>query len=464
MSNSASIIVWFRRDLRLGDHRAIERARALHPDGSLLGLFVADHRLLAASGWARREFLIQSLDAFNNSLGGRLVIRSGEPAWVLLQLCQQSGSSRVVATADFSPYGRARDAQVESTLATHRITMEFVDSPYVVTPGVVRSSSGRPFQVFTAFRRAWESIADVSAHQRSAVQWLEMPSEPSAVLREIEPSPLPSYFPERLLEIRPSLPRAGEDAANSALDDFAANVESYGELRDRPDRNATSRLSPYLRFGTVHPRQVLSATRGSSIGARTFESEIVWREFYADVLFHHPHSARESLQPSMRNLRVDTDDRAIDRFAAWCAGETGVELVDAGMRQLLTEGWMHNRVRMVAASFLVKHLHLDWRWGARWFMNRLVDGDLASNSHGWQWTAGTGTDAAPFHRVFNPELQAQRFDPDGIYRERYLSNALTQSRQPALFGRTVTNPIVDLATERAEALARFADVRSARVR
>ena len=230
----------------------------------------------------------------------------------------------------------------------------------------------------------------------------------------------------------------------------------------------TSGLSPYLRFGCIHPRTALNAVAGDDEGSVTFRSEIAWREFYADVLFHEPRSARETLQPSLRSLRWDSGPIAVEHFQAWARGETGIPLVDAGMRQLLAEGWMHNRTRMICASFLVKHLHIDWRWGARWFMDRLIDGDLASNSHGWQWTAGTGTDAAPFHRIFSPIAQAERFDVAGSYIRRYVTE-LASVEPPQLYqpggGSGLLRPeaypeaIVELKAEREEALARFAEAR-----
>jgi deoxyribodipyrimidine photo-lyase len=219
---------------------------------------------------------------------------------------------------------------------------------------------------------------------------------------------------------------------------------------------------------------VLAALADASLDERSFESQICWREFYADVLFHHPESVGRELQSSMANLRVDRDSAAVERFQQWARGATGYPLVDAGMRQLLHEGWMHNRVRMVTASFLVKHLHIDWRWGAKWFMWRLIDGDVASNQHGWQWTAGTGTDAAPFHRIFNPSLQAQRFDPEGVYIRRHVrelsSLAPPQCLLPSAAGgfrgpEGYPAPMVELNRERIEALSRFAAARElARVR
>jgi deoxyribodipyrimidine photo-lyase len=230
-------------------------------------------------------------------------------------------------------------------------------------------------------------------------------------------------------------------------------LPDYKTARDRPDLDATSRLSPYLRWGLLHPRTLL-AELDDSEGAATFRSELAWREFYADVLWHKPDTARQNYDRKFDRMEHDTDD---GRFRAWCEGRTGYPIVDAGMRQLLVEGWMHNRVRMIVASFLVKDLHLPWWWGARHFMRHLVDGDLASNQHGWQWVAGSGTDAAPYFRVFNPTTQGERFDPSGDYVRRYVPELRDvpgkQVHQPH-------DPIVDHAHERQVALARYGAVKT----
>jgi deoxyribodipyrimidine photo-lyase len=266
-----------------------------------------------------------------------------------------------------------------------------------------------------------------------------------------------------------ALPETGEVAAHRRLDRFLdGGVDRYAEDRDRPDRDGTSRLSVDLKYGTLHPRQLLSRL-GAGDGPRTFETELCWREFYADVLHHRPDSAWQDYDRSMRSIPWDTGKRSDERFDAWAHGRTGYPIVDAGMRQLLGEGWMHNRVRMLTASFLVKDLHLDWRRGAAWFLDHLVDGDLASNNHGWQWVAGCGTDAAPYVRVFNPVTQGRRFDPDGAYVRRWVPELAgiegkavhepwKQRGDAGLLGASASDypdRIVDHATEREEALARY---------
>jgi deoxyribodipyrimidine photo-lyase len=239
----------------------------------------------------------------------------------------------------------------------------------------------------------------------------------------------------------------------------------YKDVRNNPGIDGTSMLSAQLRFGVIHPRQLLAELPAGS-GADHFRSEICWREFYADVTFHRPDSTWNNLQEKMNRLPVDTDARAKQRYVAWCEARTGYPIVDAGMRQMLTTGWMHNRVRMIVASFLVKDLHVPWQWGAAFFMRHLVDGDIASNNHGWQWTAGTGTDAAPYFRVFNPFGQSEKFDPDGTYLRTWIPEIAdldnTHIHAPWTLGLHAPAhypaPIVDHAVEREEALARYKKV------
>ncbi len=459
--NGAATIHWFRRDLRTSDHPALEAAAAT---GGVLGAFVGDPTLLAPAGPTRVAHLAASVRALDASIGGRLVVRVGRPEEVLVGLAGDVGARRVVATADFGPAGRARDERVARHLRARGIDLELLDAPYAVAPGTVRTTAGEPYRVFSAYRRAWAALDRGRAGPACAVDWLDAPGEDPSRLVDLAGSIRPDYFAD-LPDEPPATTPAGEVAAHAALEAFRARAERYGETRDRPALEGTSRLSPHLKVGAIHPRTVLDAVGGV---AGAFVDEVAWREFYADVLYHDPASARAAWRGTARALRVDRDGRARERFVAWARGRTGYPLVDAGMRQLLTEGWMHNRVRMVCASFLVKHLHLDWRWGARWFLWRLVDGDLASNQHGWQWVAGTGTDAAPFFRVFNPVRQAERFDPEGRYVRRHVPE-LAHLEAPeclrpvgGLLAPGYPAPIVDLEVERREALARHAEARGRR--
>jgi len=475
--------MWFRRDLRLADHPALAAAVAAGGADGVVACFVVDDALCAPAGPARAVFLAGCLEELDQSVGGRLVIRAGDPVDVVPGLAAEVGATEVFVTADAGPYGRRRDAGVARALARSGRALQAVGTPYAVAPGTVLGASGAPVRVFTAFHRRWAAAGRPPPRGAPGpVRWRPADSDAlpgdllaaSARRRPAWWGDLPAGRPEHL-------PGPGEAAARARLEAFVTDgLAGYEEGRDQLGTEGTSRLSPYLRFGCLHPRQVLATLgRSPSPGAARFESELAWREFYADVLFHHPTSAHAALQPTMAGLAWDTGPAAQVRFARWATGTTGYPVVDAAMRQLLAEGWVHNRARMVAASFLVKDLHLDWRWGARWFMYRLVDGDLASNQHGWQWTAGTGTDAAPFHRIFNPLAQGRRFDPDGRYVRRYVPEL------SGLAGGAVHDPstrpdpaptlplsgaggypapMVDHARERAEALRRFAEARGAGTR
>ena len=442
------VIWWVRRDLRLADNPALASAAS----GEVFPLFVLDPALLGPAGHPRVAFLRGCLADLRDATDGALVLRWGDPATVVPRLVQDVGADRVVIAADAGPYGRRRDAAVADRLDDLSVPLERAGSPYAVAPGRVLTSAGSPFRVFTPFHRAWTSHG-----------WPEPIGVPEPVRwgRGLDSGELPPA-----VSGPPAMAAPGERAAHDRLDRFLDRVDGYAEDRNRPDLEHTSRLSPYLRFGCLHPRQILAAL-GDGPGERAVRRELCWRDFYADVLYHRPESARTALQVRLGAMEVDSGPEADRRLEAWKRGLTGYPLVDAGMRQLRAEGWMHNRVRMLTASFLVKHLHLDWRLGAREFMRRLVDGDLASNSHGWQWTAGTGTDPAPFHRVFNPTLQAERFDPDGSYIRRYVPEL--RGLVPPEIHRPWTvvggpppgypPPIVDHADARAEALRRHAAAR-----
>ena len=451
-------VVWFRRDLRLDDLPALRAAAEAGPDG-VVALFVADPALLGPAGPNRRRFLSAALAALDTELGGKLCVRRGDPVDVVPSVAAEVGATMVAATTDFGPHGAARDAAVAQALSDHGRRFMTIDSNYAVAPGRLRSGAGTPFKVFTAYERAWETTGWPSPSPTPAVRFCSLRSDKGGYSLEkglATPGShgLPEWWEGLPLGPAASLPDAGPAAAWDRLERFVTGpLADYTHDRELPAVTGTSGLSPYLRFGCVHPRSAL-ALLGQGSGADRMRTELAWREFYADVLWHRPDSARAPLLDFGARLRWDTDEHAQERFAAWAAGRTGYPLVDAGMRQLLAEGWMHNRVRMVTASFLVKDLHIDWRLGARWFMWHLVDGDLASNQHGWQWVAGTGTDAAPFHRVLNPSRQQERFDPTGAYIRRYLHDLETSDGAGAN-----TGVLVDHATERHEALARFAEAR-----
>jgi deoxyribodipyrimidine photo-lyase len=454
VTSSAPVILWFRRDLRLADHPALHAAAAVGP---VLPVFVHDPALAGSSGANRVVALHATLDALAADLaqrGATLVERSGRPCEVVAALAQEVGASEVHVTGDHGPYGSVRDGEVAEALTAGGRRLVATGTPYAVAPGTLSTKAGGPFRVFTPFSRAWRAHGwPAPRPEPSSVRWH------GGVASEARPAtPAPSATAD--------LPPMGERAAWAAAEAFLdRRVDAYRDQRDRPDLDATSRLSPHLKFGSLHPRQLLDRL-GDEPGHLTFASELCWRDFYADVLHHRPDSARRNYVRTMDGLAWDSGPEADERFEAWCHGRTGYPIVDAGMRQLLEQGWMHNRVRMIVASFLVKDLHLDWRRGARWFMEHLVDGDLASNQHGWQWTAGTGTDAAPFFRVFNPIAQGRRFDPDGDYVRRFVPELRhlvgADVHEPPvgtgeLFSAQLDYPapIVDHAAERREALDRY---------
>jgi deoxyribodipyrimidine photo-lyase len=453
----STTVMWFRRDLRLSDNPAL--VEALRAGDEVLPLFVIDPALWGPAGANRRAFLAGCLRSLRTDLGGALVIRTGDPVDVVPGVAAEVNAQAVFVAEDFGPYGRRRDESVEVALAQVERRLERVGSPYAVEPGRVLNQSGAPYKVFTPFFKAWTQLGRPDPVPRpSAPVWIS----------GVESEALPDADPTADL-----LPEAGEAAARRALDRFLrSHVEHYADRRNEPGVEGTSRLSPHLKWGCIHPRQIL-ARLGRTTGEDVFRSEIAWREFYADVLFHHPASAHRALQEHMAHMELEVGPETDEAFAAWCEGRTGYPIVDAGMRQLRAEGWMHNRVRMITASFLVKDLHLDWTRGARHFMTHLVDGDLASNQHGWQWVAGTGTDAAPYFRVFNPTSQSRRFDPDGTYLRRWLPELADLDDStvhepwtagPSLFGgdSAYPEPIVDHDVERREALARYDEVRQRR--
>lgn len=453
--------MWFRRDLRLADNpalvAAVEQARA-DGDGQVVPLFVVDPKLWNASGPARQAYLHNSLDALGASIDRNLYIRYGDPRDIVPEVVELSGATQVHMAADFGPYGTARDAAVEAGLANLPRPVELMrtGSPYAVAPGRVRKDDGTAYRVYTPFYKAW--LAHGWRRPIDAptdVDWF-MPTE-------CEGRPRPAD------DVEVDLPPAGELAALDRWHEFAQRaLDEYADDRNRPDIAGSSRLSTALKWGEIHPRTIL-AELDDSRGAEVFRKELAWREFYADVLHHNPRSAREPLDDKWQAFPWNSGPQADAMFAAWCAGKTGFPIVDAGMRQLVREGWMHNRVRMIVASFLVKDLHLDWRRGAAWFMKHLTDGDIASNQQGWQWVAGSGTDAAPYYRIFNPVTQAQRFDPQGDYVRRYvpelrhIEGAAVHEPWLLLDGMTHGYPdrIVDHAKERDDAMARYELVKQA---
>jgi deoxyribodipyrimidine photo-lyase len=465
-------IWWVRRDLRLHDNPALEQARA--GGRRLIPLFVVDPSLLASRYTSPRRlaFLfvgLRSLDDGLRARGGRLIVRSGHPEEVLARVVRETGAQAIVAQDDVSPYARSRDARVAA-----RVPLQLVDGLTVLPPAAVLKKDGTPYAVFTPFRRAWESVyAGRHPAVLGAPRRLETPEN---VATETIPAAANDFE---------GIP-AGEAHARRRLTAFVAGqgapVYRYASQRDRVDLDGTSRLSPYLRFGMISARQAMAAAMqalrmapdaASRQSVRVWIGELIWREFYVSVLHHFPEVLRMEFRAGARGIRWERDRAAL---AAWCEGRTGFPIVDAAMRQLAQTGWMHNRARMIVASFLVKDLLIDWRLGERHFMRHLLDGDPAANNGGWQWSAGVGTDAAPYFRVFNPSLQGCRADPHGDFVRRWVPElarvpqqyvhapwtmpAADQRAASCRIGEDYPAPVVDHEQARRRALARYREARS----
>lgn len=443
-----SNLLWFRRDLRLHDLPPLLEAAA---DGAdVLGCFILDPRLEQSSGARRLQFLGDSLRVLNDTMGGRLLILRGRPEERIPELCAHIGAPAVHVSADFSPFGARRDAAVSAALAEAGVAWQATGSPYLVSPGRVTKDDGTPYKVFTPFFARWKEVGwrAPAASEAIDVTWVDPAGLPANLERVAAPDPGVTLDLE-----------AGEPAALRQWSEFlAGGLENYSEDRNRPDKPGTSRMSAHLKFGTIHPRTMVKDLNIRETGAGAYLRELAFRDFYADVLNQWPRSAWWNWNANFDTIDVDTDASAEKRFEAWKQGRTGYPIVDAGMRELAGSGFMHNRVRMIVASFLVKDLHLPWQWGARWFLDQLVDGDMANNQHGWQWCAGSGTDAAPYFRVFNPTAQGEKFDPAGAYVRRWVPELADVADVHKLKGGRppgYPEPIVDHAAERTEALARY---------
>lgn len=411
-------IWWIRRDLRLTDNQALQGA--IDAGDAVLPLFILDPALLNSPwvGEKRTAFLFAGLHALDQQLrakGSFLTVRHGSPNQLLQRVRQELSDAEIelvgiYAEADHSPYATARDRKIghEHPLSLHEGIM-------IRNIGSVLKDDGSPYTVFTPYSRRWREQPTIRRQQIiSAPATLETP-------QVIATDPLPDI--PTLATVLPF--PAGEEIAKQRLGAFVkgddAPITEYAKQRDLPFADATSHLSPYLRFGMISPRlAALGAynarekadTSTAREGANTWLNELIWRDFYLTILAKFPTVRRHSFRAEYDQIAWANDET---HFAAWSAGQTGYPFVDAAMRQLKTIGWMHNRARMVVASFLVKDLLIDWRWGEKWFMQQLVDGDPAANNGGWQWTAGTGTDAAPYFRIFNPITQSGKFDPTGEY-------------------------------------------------
>lgn len=477
---SKPILVWFRNDLRLADHRAL--AAALATGGPVVPVYVHDPSVAGrwTAGGASRWWLHGSLASLARSLadvGAGLVLRSGATADVLAALAGETGAAGLYFTRAYEPWSRALEETVRTRLAAEDVEVKRFAGALLHEPEDVRTKAGAPFQVYTPF---WRAVIARGAPAR--------PLDPPSRI----PMPRRRIASERLEDwrLRPTSPdwagglreswQPGEAGACARLAHFLDHgLSGYAAQRNRPDLDGTSRLSPHLHFGEISPRacwhRVSAGAKdaGRDADIETFLKELVWREFSAHVLVHWPTLADEPLRPEFARFPWRTDKADL---RAWQQGRTGYPLVDAGMRELRRTGFMHNRVRMVAASFLIKHLLVPWQTGERWFWDNLVDADLASNAANWQWVAGSGMDAAPYFRIFNPVSQGETFDPAGTYvrcwvpeiaklpdeviHAPWTASAAVLARANVRLGETYPRPIVDHAAARLRALECYAAVRA----
>jgi len=461
-------IVWLRRDLRVHDHPPLVAALAAHEQ--VIPTFVLDPVLLRGrfASAPRTAFMLDCLRELDQALrerGSGLVIRHGAAERELPALAEAASAEAVYWASDATPYALARDRRVREALRA--MGVEAIPGPgnFVADVGKPRTSSGRPFTVFTPFHRAWSALERRTVHRAPA----QLPSVPRGLDRAAVPS-LADVGLSTRDELTQSAVAPGEAAAREGFARWLArDLDAYDDRHDRL-AGGTSRLSPHLRFGTLSAREVEErARRHGGAGADAFVRQLAWRDFYAHVLLHHPDNRLREHQPRMRALGWDEDPQLL---AAWQEGRTGYPLVDAGMRQLRASGWMHNRARLVVGSFLTKDLQLDWRAGEAWFMRWLLDGDVAQNNGNWQWIASVGVDPAPaFRRLLSPALQQRRHDPDGAYVRRWVPelrdvpgerlaepwrmSAEEQAAAGCAIGRDYPAPIVDHAQERRRALERY---------
>jgi deoxyribodipyrimidine photo-lyase len=462
------VILWFRQDLRLADNLAVAAAAA--SDLPVIPVFIL-HEAADGRPWgaASRWWLDKSLAALAKAIearGSRLILRQGDPAVIIPRLVAETGANGVVWNRLYGSHAVARDTALKIALERSGVTARSFNGGLLVEPWTLSNGSGGAYRVFTPFWRAARAEIgridpkSAPARLRSPAQWPHGDALASFGLHPRSPD-WSGGFGDWL---------PGEVGARARLDEFIDDALSdYREARDRPDKPGSSRLSPHLHWGEIGPRQVWAAAQASAASGLASEGEVEkflaelgWREFNHHLLFSHSHLYRRNVRPQFDGMAWLDDPEGL---AAWREGRTGYPLVDAGMRELWATGFMHNRVRMVVASFLIKHLLIDWRQGEAWFWDTLVDACAANNPANWQWTAGSGADAAPFFRIFNPTLQGERFDPNGDYVRQWapelahlpapLIHRPAGPDRPAAYPR----PIVEHDFARARALKAFAEMR-----
>lgn len=463
------VLLWFRRDLRLTDNPALTAAVAT--GRPILPVYVLDesgegrHPGAASLWWLDKS--LRALDAALSGRGGRLVLRRGDSEAELRRLIDQTGADQVFMNRRFEPEAFVRDADIAHALKAEGVACCGFNCSLLARPGTVLTGAGKPYRVFTPFHKA---LLQVAPERASTPAPQTLTAAAGVASDDIDAWGLHPTAPDWSQGFDWTPGEAGAAAALSAF--IEGGLTDYAVGRDMPGRRATSRLSPHLHWGEISPRDVVRAARGAAAEGRVapaqadkFVAEVGWREFSAHLLHQFPYMAERAFRPDFDAMPWRTDPEGLQ---AWKRGQTGYPLVDAGMRELWATGWMHSRVRMVVASFLVKHLLIDWREGEAWFWDTLVDADLASNVQNWQWVAGSGADAAPYFRIFNPVAQGEKFDPAGRYVRRWVPElralpdrwlhapwtapAAVLAEAGVRLGRTYPHPIVDHPAARARAL------------
>jgi len=474
-------LVWFRRDLRAHDNAALYHA--LKAARAVWCVFVLDRDILDPLPRLDRrvEFILASLADLDGQLRARqpqarLIVRHGRAVDEIAALAKALGVDAVYANHDDEPQALQRDAAAREQLAALGIALHTSKDHVVFERSEVLTQSGTPYTVFTPYKNAW--LKKVDAFYLRAYPTDKYASRLAALAADVA-AHLPTlaeigFEPTNLAALK--IP-TGSTGARALLDDFLPRIAEYGTARDYPAIKGPSYLSVHLRFGTVSIRELAAAAQAQrSAGAAVWLSELIWRDFYHQILHHHPHVVGHSFKPDYDRIEWDHGAHAEALYAAWCEGRTGYPLVDAAMAQINQTGYMHNRLRMVVASFLTKDLGIDWRWGERYFATHLNDFDLAANNGGWQWAASTGCDAQPYFRIFNPVTQSQKFDPQGKFIRRYLpqlarlpdklihapwtARPLDLQAAGIELGRDYPRPVVDHDDARARTLARFAVVKA----
>lgn len=472
-------MVWFRQDLRLADNPALAAAAAR--GGAVLPVYILNEEGPWAPGGAARWWLHHSLAALDQALrklGAPLCLRRGRAEDVLPRLAREAGAGAVYWNRCYEPHAVARDARLKQQFESDELEVRSFNGSLLAEPWALKSRAGAPYKVFTPFWKALLAAGDP-----------RLPTAAPTTLQGLADIASDDLADWGLLPTRPDWAAGlraawapGESGAAARLQSFLEDAAAdYKQDRDRPDRDGTSRLSPHLHWGELSPRQVWHAHRHAAAAgalppqaAEAFLRQLGWRDFSHSLLFHWPDLAEAPWRKNFAAFPWHDDQEA---FSAWCRGRTGYPLVDAGLRQLWTTGWMHNRVRMIAASFLVKDLLIPWQRGAAWFWDTLVDADLANNAAGWQWVAGSGADAAPYFRIFNPVTQGETFDPQGRYVRQWVpeiaglpdavihqpwkASADALKRAGVTLGETYPLPMVDHKVSRARALAAYDTVKRA---